>query len=594
MSGVDRSSESRRRIADLLFGTGAVTARRHFVICSRLTACGAVLVALTLVAMAWPISGQHVKRSSGGGGPPTPRMASADAAALAARQQFLDMFARAYFPGRTGQLLLVPRDGDFITRPDPDVAYMHGSPWAYDVSIPLLFAGPAVRAGTYSMPAAQQDVAPTLAAALGVQMPPTATGRVLPVLRTAFARPRVIMLLVLDGMRRDYFDLYAGSMPTLAALRQRGAWFAEARVNTLPSNTPVGHSTISTGADPRVHGITGTSVYDRVQRRRHNLFEGATPQDLMALTLADTWQLATAGRAIILAQGSIDRAATPLAGHGACQLNGAPVVLASYDSQTGAWTTNPSCYRLPEYLKDRNARTRLPADGEWMHHRIDSPAAVRYSALFPAFEADAMTAMIEHEPVGQDDVADLILMNCKGADFVGHKYGPDSDELRATLSEMDRQLARLLTALESKVGSDYLLAVTADHGMPSEPPSPDRRHFAPSIVDLLHEKFDPEAKKLITAFDAENGQIFVDEDRLSDLGLTLRGLADFLESLPFVFAVFTDDDVRRASEAAKAVTPARRHTRGQMSRQRTRSSPSALRSPLTRCPLGGPLGSCSG
>ena len=97
--------------------------------------------------------------------------------------------------------------------------------------------------------------------------------------------------------------------------------------------------------------------------------------------------------------------------------------------------------------------------------------------------------------------------------------------------------------------------------MPSEPAATDRRHFAPSIVDLLHEKFDPEAKKLITSFDAENCQIFVDENRLSDLGLTLRGLADFLESQPFLFAVFTDDDVRRAYDAAKPVTPTRGHTR---------------------------------
>ena len=115
------------------------------------------------------------------------------------------------------------------------------------------------------MPAAQQDVAPTLAAALGVQMPPTATGRVLPVLRTGFARPRVVMLLVLDGMRRDYFDRYAASMPTLTALRRRGAWFTQAQVNVLPTNTAVGHSTIATGTDPGVHGITGVSVYDRVR-----------------------------------------------------------------------------------------------------------------------------------------------------------------------------------------------------------------------------------------------------------------------------------------------------------------------------------------
>ena len=512
-----------------------MTRRRTFVL-SNVSRCGASLLALGLVALTWTVSGEQVKR-------PPPESA--------ARQRFLEMFARGYFPGRTGQLLIVPREGDFITRADPNVAYMHGSPWPYDVSIPLMFAGPAVQTGLFSVPAAQQDVAPTLAAALGVQMPPTTTGRILPILRRGFDRPRVVMLLVLDGMRRDYFDRYAASMPTLTALRKQSAWFTQAQVNVLPSNTAVGHSTISTGADPRVHGITGVSVYDRTHGRRYDLFAGGLPHDLMALTLSDVWQLATAGRAIVLAQGSIDRAATPLAGHGACQLNGAPVVLATYDQQTGNWTTNSNCFRLPAYLKDRNASALWQADGNWMSHRIDSAAAVRYSALFPVFEADAMTAMIEREPVGADNIADLILLNYKGADFVGHKYGPDSSELRVTLGEMDRHLARMLRALEAKVGNNYLLAVTADHGMPSEPSSPDRRHFAQSIVDLLHEKFDPQAKQLITSFEPENSQMFVDEDRLSALHLTLRDLAHFLESQPFLFAVFTHDDVRLAANAAK-------------------------------------------
>jgi len=510
--------------------------RRRSLVISKLSSCGVSLLALSLVAIAGTVAGEQAKQ---------PRLASA------ARQRFLEMFARAYFPGRTGQLLIVPREGDFITRPDPNVAYMHGSPWSYDVSIPLMFVGPAVKPGSFSVPAAQQDVAPTLAAALGVQMPPTATGHVLPVLRTGFAPPRVVMLLVLDGMRRDYFDRYAASMPTLTALRQQSAWFTQAQVNVLPTNTAVGHSTISTGADPRVHGITGVSVYDRTRGRRYDLFAGDQPHDLMAMTLADVWQLATAGRAIVLAQGSIERAATPLAGHGACQLNGAPVVLASYDQQTGDWATNPNCFRLPEYLKDRHARELWQAGGEWMGHRIDSATNVRHSALFPAFEADAMTAMIEREPVGADNVADLILLNYKGADFVGHTYGPDSSELRATLGEMDRHLARMLRALEVKIGRDYLLALTADHGMPSEPSSPDRRHSAQSIVDLLHAKFDPEAKKLITSFEPENSQIFVDESRLSALGLTLRDLARFLESQPFIFAAFTHDEVRLAPRAVQ-------------------------------------------
>jgi Type I phosphodiesterase / nucleotide pyrophosphatase len=524
-----------------------MTNQRILLSSPKLTASRAVFVVLNLLAVAGMVLGQQLKPASVSDAPRVRRSAPRDAKTSAARQRFLEMFARAYYPGRTGQLLIVPREGHFITRPEPNYGYMHGSPWAYDVSIPLMFAGPAVKTGVYSIPVVQQDVAPTLAAALGVQMPLTATGHVLPVLRTHFARPRVVMLIVLDGMRRDYFDRYAASMPTLTALRQHGAWFNQAQVNFLPTNTAVGHSTISTGTDPRVHGITGVSVYDRTRRQRHDMFAREMPQDLMALTLADVWQLATAGRSIILAQGSIDRAATPLAGHGACQLSGTPVVLARYDQQTGNWTTNPDCFRLPAYLKDRNARTLWPASGEWMRHKIDSPAEVRYSGLFPAFEAEAMAAMIEHEPVGVDNIPDLILLNYKGADFVGHKYGPDSNELRVTLGEMDRQLTLMLSALRAKVGNNYLLAVTADHGMGPEPSSPDRRHFAPAIVDLLHQKFDPAAKQLITSFEPENSQIFVDEDRLSDLGLTLRDLAHFLESQPFLFAVFTSDDVRRAA-----------------------------------------------
>src|SRR5690349_20484687 len=103
-------------------------------------------------------------------------------------------------------------------------------------------------------------------------------------------------------------------------------------------------------------------------------------------------------------------------------------------------------------------RKRWSVQDEWLHYRIDSPAAVRRSALFPAFEADAMTAMSEREPVGNDSVPDLILLNYKGADFVGHRYGTDSEELRLTLVEMDRNLARIIGPLEAKVGKEYLLA----------------------------------------------------------------------------------------------------------------------------------------
>ena len=293
-------------------------------------------------------------------------------------------------------------------------------------------------------------------------------------------------------------------------------------------------------------------MYDSAAHRRHDMYAGCDPKDLLTPTLADVWQRATAGRAVILAQGSIDRAATPLAGHGACLQDGRPVVLASYDQTTGAWHSNPACFRLPDYLKDMNASALWKDGPEWMSHRIDSTNAVRYSALFPKFESNATIAMIEHEPLGEDSVADLILLNYKCADFVGHKYGPESEELRVTLAETDRQLARVPSALETKVGKNYLLAVTADHGMPSIPPSPDHRHLTTTIANLLHEKFDPEGKQLVTSYDPENCQIYIDEDRLAKLGLTLKDLARFLESQPYMFAVFTNDEVARVAATQKS------------------------------------------
>ena len=52
-----------------------------------------------------------------------------DAGLRPRRQRFLEMFARSYFPGRTGQLMIVPREGDFITRRGAGRDdYMHGSP----------------------------------------------------------------------------------------------------------------------------------------------------------------------------------------------------------------------------------------------------------------------------------------------------------------------------------------------------------------------------------------------------------------------------------------------------------------------------------
>jgi hypothetical protein len=56
----------------------------------------------------------------------------------------------------------------------------HGSPHPYDSHIPLIFFGNGVRPGRHSQAVALNDVAPTLAARLGIPVPSGSNGRVLP------------------------------------------------------------------------------------------------------------------------------------------------------------------------------------------------------------------------------------------------------------------------------------------------------------------------------------------------------------------------------------------------------------------------------
>jgi len=189
------------------------------------------------------------------------------------------------------------------------------------------------------------------------------------------------------------------------------------------------------------------------------------------------------------------------------------------------------------------------AGGTWMGHSIDDTSKIRNSAIFPIFEADALIAMLESEGVGADAVPDLVLANLKGIDYVGHAYGPESPEMAATLAEQDRQLARILATVDARVGRDgYVLAIAADHGMPSEPRAGRGRHYADEIVATLHAKLDPE-NKLISHYGPENNQLQLDKARLAALGLTVGRVRDAVAALPFVYAAFTEDEVRAVVSA---------------------------------------------
>lgn len=463
------------------------------------------------------------------------------------RLVWLDMFARGYFPGRSGQVFVVPKEGWFVTTREPLYTFMHGSPWRYDTHIPVLFYGAPFIRTTPQFHARQQDVAPTVGALIGAAPLPTYTGRVLSDAIAGAARPRVVTVFVLDAMRSDYFEKYASVMPTLTRMKQEGAWFSDGQTVVLPTVTGVGHANIGTGSEPRFHGIVVNNLFNRGTGKPQEAYDQLDTKELMALTLADLWNLTTDGKAVIIGHGGAIRATAGLVGRGACLIGGKKILAASYGGADGGWETNPNCYTMPAALKNFVGRKVWEAaGGTWMGHDIASAQKFRASSLFQKYEAEALMAVVADTTAGADEVPDLIFVNMKGPDYTSHAYGPDSPEMPATLAELDRQLAAYLALMDKKAGPGrHVTVITADHGQPGEPP-PGGRVYLEDVIALLHKRF-PAAGEFINYYnDAANNQLHLDTAKLQAAGISLQDIAAFLESLEIFESAYTEDDVRAA------------------------------------------------
>jgi predicted AlkP superfamily pyrophosphatase or phosphodiesterase len=78
---------------------------------------------------------------------------------------------------RCGDVWLVTRPFFFFT--EGTLPTTHGSPYSYDSHVPVILFGSGVHAGRYNEPASPADIAPTIAALLGVEPPSNRVARVL-------------------------------------------------------------------------------------------------------------------------------------------------------------------------------------------------------------------------------------------------------------------------------------------------------------------------------------------------------------------------------------------------------------------------------
>src|SRR5258705_7334847 len=143
------------------------------------------------------------------------------------------------------------------------------------------------------------------------------------------AKPKLVVILVIDQFRGDYLDRYRDDFKTTNGFNlflKRGAYFTDCYYDYANTMTAPGHSTIGTGAYTNGHGIALNQWWDLKRSTSHAVSSvedehyaivgdpgstdvGASPRNELASTLGDEVVLATSGRSKLFGVSLKDRAA---------------------------------------------------------------------------------------------------------------------------------------------------------------------------------------------------------------------------------------------------------------------------------------------
>jgi len=87
--------------------------------------------------------------------------------------EFGEMTRRSYYPARSADVLYILKPNILTRKQGTD----HGTPYEYDTHVPQLWFGAGIKPGVHPEPVHVEDIAPTLAGLLGVDLPPEVKGK---------------------------------------------------------------------------------------------------------------------------------------------------------------------------------------------------------------------------------------------------------------------------------------------------------------------------------------------------------------------------------------------------------------------------------
>lgn len=352
----------------------------------------------------------------------------------------------------------------------------------------------------------------------------------------AGARPKLGVLVVFDQLRVVELERYEaffgpGGFGGLNGARF-DAWYTYAATETGP-----GHATLSTGANPDVHGIAVNSWYEpdgTSHRRRYAVDDerfpvlGATDKSgrsarmLAAPTLGDAMKVESHDRARVVSLSLKDRAAILAGGQSADLAVWYEAALGRFTSSTAYVDALPSWLaELGTALPQRHFDTTvweplpIPARLAFLAPPDDRPGEASHEGLTRTFPhvlkglpeplqrklyrvmphamedlVDLTLRAVDELALGTDDEPDLLVVSFSSTDYVGHNFGPDSLEALDTLRRADVALRRLVAGLEKRVGKrEIAFVLSSDHGS-SPPPLAIAGSRAPNGVLATEEVLD--------------------------------------------------------------------------------------------------------
>jgi hypothetical protein len=456
---------------------------------------------------------------------------------------------RGVFPGRSGQIQLIPTFPNFING-----GLTHSTPFDYTQEVPLLFYGPGyVKPGAYDKQVTLADLAPTTGRFVGFDFHAadgTAQSQIVLPVAAGQPLPRLVVTMVWDSGGMDVLNTWPNDWPYLHSLIPHGAWFTNATVGASPSNTPVGHATIGTGAFPNHHGMADEyiSINGRMEKPNEN-----GPAFMVEPTLADLYDRAMGNEPLIGAIATLS-AHIMMMSHGTNWTGGdsdLAVTREKEDAATGgddsavSWNLTSDMapfYTLPSYVNDLPGIDRYndeldrmdgAADGRWrdnsieqLHNGFDTPART-------LFQTPLIEKVITTEGFGSDDVPDLLYVNYKAIDTIGHAFSANGVEMSDAVRVQDQSLKDFVGFLNRRVGKGkWVLALTADHGTQLDP-----EVSGAFMIDIdrftqdLQQTFDDDGDDVDLFVKIRPTELWANEAELSDNGFSLNDISEYIMGL---------------------------------------------------------------